>query len=69
MKTQQIEIQLLLEAMHLKYGFDFSGYSKDMLTRRIGKRLSGSKLKNIAEMIPVRFLWGGWRELYSGKIV
>jgi len=52
MKTQQIEIQLLLEAMHLKYGFNFSGYSKDMLTRRIENKLSGSKLKSISEMIP-----------------
>ncbi len=52
MKTQQIEIQLLLEAMHLRYGFNFSGYSKDMLTRRIENKLSGSKLKSISEMIP-----------------
>lgn len=52
MKTQEIEIQLLLEAMHLRYGFDFSGYSKDMLRRRIENKLSSSKLNSIAEMIP-----------------
>jgi chemotaxis protein methyltransferase CheR len=52
METQQIEIQLLLEAMHLKYGFDFSGYSNDVLIRRLENKLSCSRLKNIAEMIP-----------------
>lgn len=51
MKTQQIEIQLLLEAMRLKYGFDFSGYSRDTLTRRIENKLSSGNLKSVAEMI------------------
>lgn len=52
MDTQQIEVRLLLEAMQLKYGYDFSGYSRDMLTRRIRSRLSKSRFDNISEMIP-----------------
>lgn len=52
MDTQQIEVRLLLDAMHLKYGYDFSGYSRDVLTRRILSRLSKSRFANISEMIP-----------------
>jgi len=50
MNTKQIEIQLLLEAMRLKYGYDFSGYSRDMLERRIDNKLSKSNLNSISEM-------------------
>lgn len=52
MDTQQIEIKLLLDAMQLRYEYDFSGYSRDMLTRRILIRLSKSRFKHISEMIP-----------------
>ena len=34
----------------MKYGYDFSGYSRDMLTRRIESRLSKSRLDNITDM-------------------
>lgn len=50
--TEKIEIRLLLDAMHLKYGYDFSGYASDMLRRRIYTNLSRHGLTNISEMIP-----------------
>jgi chemotaxis protein methyltransferase CheR len=48
--NQELEIQLLLEAIYLKYGYDFRNYSKAHLKRRILGRLSRSKCSSISEM-------------------
>lgn len=48
--SQDIEIDLLLEAIHLKSGYDFRGYSKKSLERRILRRLSLSGFENISAM-------------------
>ncbi len=48
--NQNIEIMLLLEALYLKYGYDFRNYAKTSLKRRILRRLSNSGLRNISEM-------------------
>ncbi len=48
--NQDIEINLLLEAIHQKSGYDFRGYSKGSLTRRILRRLALSKLGTISAM-------------------
>ncbi len=48
--NQDIEINLLLEAIHLKSGYDFRGYSKGSLTRRILRRLALSRLDSISAM-------------------
>lgn len=48
--TQNIELQLLLQAIHLKYGYDFKSYSKASIKRRILQRLAQEKLNNLAEM-------------------
>ncbi len=50
MKNEDIEIQLLLESIYLKYGYDFSNYSKAHIKRRIRHRLSLSNLDNISQM-------------------
>jgi chemotaxis protein methyltransferase CheR len=52
MNTQKIEISLLLDAMRMMYGYDFSGYSVDMLTRRILDTLSKSGCTKVADLIP-----------------
>jgi len=52
MNTQEIEIRLLLDAMHLRYGYDFSGYSLDLLTRRILDSLAKSSCSRVTQMIP-----------------
>lgn len=48
--TKKIEIKLLLDAIFLKYGYDFRDYSGSHLERRIQGRLIRSNLKNIAEL-------------------
>jgi chemotaxis protein methyltransferase CheR len=45
-----IEIDLLLEAIYSKYGYDFREYSRAHIKRRILNRLKHSRLKNISEM-------------------
>ena len=45
-----IEIQLLMEAIYQKFGYDFRNYSKAHIKRRILYRLSASELKSVSEM-------------------
>jgi chemotaxis protein methyltransferase CheR len=45
-----IEIKLLLEAIFLRYGYDFRNYSKAHIKRRILHRLSISQLPNVTEL-------------------
>ena len=48
--TEDIEINLLLQALHLKYGYDFRNYSKAHLNRRINQRVRLSGLSTITEL-------------------
>lgn len=48
--TQDIEIQVLLEAIYLRYDYDFREYARALVKRRILRRLSLSGLKTLAEM-------------------
>ncbi|KJF26399.1 chemotaxis protein CheR [Clostridium aceticum] len=57
--NQDIETELLLEAIFLKYGHDFRNYSRAHIKRRVLRRLSISKLSNISEML--------YRVLYDRK--
>ncbi len=50
--TKRIEMRLLLEAMRLKYGYDFGGYAEKTLERRISVNMSRHGLGCISEMIP-----------------
>lgn len=50
MKNEDIEIQLLLEAIYLKYGYDFRNYSKASIKRRIKYRFAKAGLPNITAM-------------------
>ena len=50
MKNETIEIQLLLEAIYLKYGYDFRNYAKASLTRRLAQRLKLSGLDNYCQL-------------------
>jgi len=45
-----IELQLLLEAIFLRYGYDFRNYSKAHLKRRVLYRLGISKLSTVTEL-------------------
>jgi chemotaxis protein methyltransferase CheR len=50
MSNEDIEIKLLLEAIYLKYGYDFRDYAKASIKRRILHRRSLSKLETISSM-------------------
>ena len=49
-ETEDIEIQLLLEAIYLKYGYDFRDYARASVKRRIVHRMKLSGVQNLAEM-------------------
>jgi chemotaxis protein methyltransferase CheR len=49
-ENQKIEIDLLLQAISRKYGYDFRNYAKASIKRRIMNVLSSSGLKTISEM-------------------
>ena len=49
-ETVDIEINLLLQAIYLKYGYDFRNYSKAHLKRRIHQRLNLSRLSSVSEL-------------------
>jgi len=59
---QEIELELLLHAVHLKYGYDFSNYSKTHIKRRVMHRLAVSGLNTISEM-QNKILWD--KEFYT----
>jgi chemotaxis protein methyltransferase CheR len=50
MINQDIEIKLLLEAIYLKYGYDFRDYAKASIKRRILHRLSLAQLETVSSM-------------------
>ncbi len=50
LKSEKIELKLLLEAIFYKYGYDFRNYQKGTIKRRVLHRLGISGLKNISEM-------------------
>ncbi|HDP99690.1 MAG TPA: protein-glutamate O-methyltransferase CheR [bacterium] len=49
-ETENIEIDLLLEAIYRKYGYDFRLYSRVSLKRRVIHRLSISRLDSISQL-------------------
>ncbi len=50
LENEKIEIDLLLQAIYQKYGYDFRNYAKASVRRRVRHRLSLSGLKTISEM-------------------
>jgi chemotaxis protein methyltransferase CheR len=49
-ETERIELRLLLEAVFLKYGYDFRNYSLAHLKRRVDHRLTMSGLSSISHL-------------------
>lgn len=52
MDNEELEINLLLETMLQKYGYDFREYARASLTRRIHKGLEETNCTKISELIP-----------------
>ena len=48
--NESIEIELLVEAIYKKYGYDFRNYSRASLHRRIKNKLNNSGLENFSAM-------------------
>ena len=67
-KNINIEIQLLLEAVFQKFGYDFRNYSKAHIKRRILYRLSASGLKSISEMQHKILYKDGFIDLILGDL-
>jgi len=51
-KIDEIEIDLLLEALYRRYGYDFRSYARASIERRVRHFLSLSGLESVSEMIP-----------------
>ncbi|MBF0179893.1 MAG: protein-glutamate O-methyltransferase CheR [Magnetococcales bacterium] len=51
-EIEDIEIQLLLDAIRLRYGYDFRSYNRASLNRRIRNCLTHCDFKHISEIIP-----------------
>ena len=49
---EQIEVDLLLEALYKRYGYDFRHYGRASIKRRIEHHLAKSSLSTISELIP-----------------
>ncbi|NRB39848.1 MAG: protein-glutamate O-methyltransferase CheR [Pseudomonadales bacterium] len=51
-EIENFEIDCFLQAIHLRFGYDFSDYAKASLKRRIQYRLQQDGLNHISELIP-----------------
>jgi len=51
-KIELIEIDLLLEAVFRRYGYDFRSYARASIERRTRQFLSGTGCASVSEMIP-----------------
>jgi chemotaxis protein methyltransferase CheR len=49
-ELEQLEIELLLEAVYRRYGFDFRQYAQASLKRRLWRRLIAEGLENITQL-------------------
>jgi chemotaxis protein methyltransferase CheR len=47
---ERIEIELLLEGIHRRYGFDFREYAPASLRRRVRRRMEGEKVETISAL-------------------
>jgi chemotaxis protein methyltransferase CheR len=47
-ELEQLELELLLEAMHQRYGYDFRGYARASLRRRLWRRTDLEGLRSLS---------------------
>jgi chemotaxis protein methyltransferase CheR len=48
--SEDIELELLLEAIHRRYGFDFRDYAAASLRRRLGRRMAAEGAGSLSEL-------------------
>ena len=51
-EIERVEVQLLLEAVYRRYGYDFRSYARASIDRRVRQFLSGQQLGVISDLIP-----------------
>jgi chemotaxis protein methyltransferase CheR len=49
-KSEEIELELLLEAIHRRYGFDFRDYAAAPLRRRLKRRAIAENVESLSEL-------------------
>jgi chemotaxis protein methyltransferase CheR len=49
-ELEQIEIELLMEEIHRRYGFDFREYAPASLRRRLHRRMDGEKVETVSAL-------------------
>ena len=54
-EIENIEIDLLLEAVYRRYGYDFRSYARASIERRVLQFQSANGFSSVSEMIPVLF--------------
>jgi len=47
---EELEIELLLEGIHRRYGFDFRQYAPASLRRRVRRRMDGEKVQTVSAL-------------------
>jgi chemotaxis protein methyltransferase CheR len=47
---EQLEVELLLEGIHRRYGFDFREYAPASLKRRLRRRMDGEKVETVSAL-------------------
>jgi chemotaxis protein methyltransferase CheR len=52
-EIERIELELLLEAVYLRYGYDFRSYARASIGRRVRQFLTLKRLATPAELIPL----------------
>jgi chemotaxis protein methyltransferase CheR len=50
LELEQLEIELLLEGIHRRYGFDFREYAPASLKRRLRRRMDGEKVETVSAL-------------------
>lgn len=51
-RIEEVEIDLLLQALKLRYGYDFTGYARASLKRRLKELQSYFDVKELSALIP-----------------
>lgn len=49
----ELELDVLIDAVRRRSGYDFRNYSRNMVRRRVLKRMQNSGLETISEMVPL----------------
>jgi chemotaxis protein methyltransferase CheR len=49
-ELEQLELELLLEGIHRRYGFDFREYAPASLKRRLRRRMDGEKVETVSAL-------------------